>query len=112
MPIIFTKELSFTAILITLTVRTKKSFLTILGSKLLDKVFTIPKDKLTAMFSELLKSLDEKHMLISLPDGSINEILKEKNWNGQIAPAEGDYLYVVNSNLGGTKSELFRKKLY
>lgn len=87
----------------------KKSFLTVLGSKLLDKVFSLPKDKIPDLLNEIQKSLDEKHLLVYLSNGAINEVLKEKNWNGQVVPVEGDYLYVVNSNLGGTKANYFVK---
>ena len=87
----------------------KRSFLTILGSKLLEKMFSLPKDKLPSLLAETEKSLDEKHLLISLNDGALNEVLKEKNWSGQVVPVEGDYLYVVNSNLGGTKANYFVK---
>lgn len=87
----------------------KKSFLTVLGGKLLDKMFSLPKDKLSDLLYETQKSLDEKHLLVHLSNGTINEVLKEKNWNGQVVPFEGDYLYVVNSNLGGTKANYFVK---
>ncbi|OGC72242.1 hypothetical protein A2414_01650 [candidate division WWE3 bacterium RIFOXYC1_FULL_42_13] len=85
----------------------KRSFLTILGSKLLEKMFSLPKDKLPNLLSETEKSLSEKHLLINLPAGELSEVLKEKNWNGQVVSVEGDYLYVVNSNLGGTKANYF-----
>jgi len=87
----------------------KRSFLTILGSKLLEKMFSLPKDKLPSLLAETQKSLDEKHLLINLSNGAMNDVLKERNWNGQLVPVEGDYLYVVNSNLGGTKANYFVK---
>ncbi len=88
----------------------KRSFLTVLGSKLLEKMFSLPKDKLPALMSETGSSLDQKHMLIHLSSGGVlNEVLREKNWDGRVVPVEGDYLYVVNSNLGGTKANYFVK---
>ncbi|HBY10263.1 hypothetical protein A2274_03465 [candidate division WWE3 bacterium RIFOXYA12_FULL_43_11] len=87
----------------------KRSFLTILGSKLLEKMFSLPKDKLPSLLAETQKSLDEKHLLINISNGALNDVLKEKNWNGQVVPVETDYLYVVNSNLGGTKANYFVK---
>lgn len=38
-----------------------------------------------------------------------NALLKDKGWDGSLAQTEGDYLYVVNSNLGGTKANYFVK---
>ncbi|HBT66356.1 TPA: hypothetical protein DEA81_01355 [candidate division WWE3 bacterium] len=87
----------------------KRSFLTVLGSKLLEKMFSLPKDKLPNLLAETQRSLDEKHLLINLSNGALNDVLREKNWNGQVVPVETDYLYVVNSNLGGTKANYFVK---
>ena len=88
-------------------VSNKKSFLTVLGSKLLERLFALPREQMPALATELGKSLDQKHMLIHLNNSRFSSVLSDKNWNGQIADTETDYLYVVNANLGGTKANYF-----
>ncbi len=85
----------------------KRSFLTTLGSKLLEKLFTIPKDRLPELTSAINTALNEKHMLLYLSNSSLSQLLKQKNWDGNLVETPGDYLYVVNSNVGGTKANYF-----
>jgi hypothetical protein len=87
----------------------KKSFLTVLGSKLLERIFALKKENLPKMFSELQKSLDQRHMLIYFSNSPVNAILKDQLWDGSLVDTFGDYLYVVNSNLGGTKANYYVK---
>ena len=87
----------------------KRSFLTILGSKVLEKFFTLPKDKFPALLAEAGNALEQKHILIYFMNNQFNAFLKEKGWDGGLAQAQKDYLYVVNSNLGGTKANYYVK---
>ncbi|MEN9388987.1 MAG: hypothetical protein RLY61_71, partial [Candidatus Parcubacteria bacterium] len=87
----------------------KKTFLTVLGSKFLEKVFSLqPKDmpKLMEAFST---SLQSKHILISNPNTQISTLLEKYGWDGSLHKHKGDYLYVVNANLGGNKANFYVK---
>ncbi len=85
----------------------KKSFLTILGGKLLEKIFSLKKEDFPKLVTELGRSLEERHLQISLNNNQINSLLSENKWDGSLVDTEGDYLYVVNANLGGTKSNYY-----
>ncbi|MBW6441326.1 NAD-dependent epimerase/dehydratase family protein [Patescibacteria group bacterium] len=85
----------------------KKSFLTILGGKLLERLFSLGKEETPLLVEELGKSLNQRHMQIYFSNNSINSLLKEKKWDGGLVNTDGDYLFVVNSNLGGTKSNYY-----
>ncbi len=85
----------------------KKSFLTILGGKLLEKIFSLKKEDFPKIVTELGKSLEERHLQIYLNNNQINSLLTENKWDGRLVDTEGDYLYVVNANLGGTKSNYY-----
>jgi UDP-glucuronate decarboxylase len=87
----------------------KRSFLTILGSKLLEKLFTLPKDKFPTLLSEIGNSLEQKHFLVYFMNSQFNAFLKDKGWDGSLVQTQKDYLYVVNSNLGGTKANYYVK---
>jgi len=90
----------------------KKTFLTVLGSKLLEKLFAVDKEQLPVLLSSLYKSLDEKHLLISFNNNATNLFLTKKGWDGSLVSTNGDYLYIVNSNVGGTKSNYYVSNNY
>lgn len=85
----------------------KRAFLTILGSKLLEGVFALPNEKMPQLMLELNNSLVEKHLLINLSNSAFSSELEKQHWDGGLVETPGDYLYVVNSNVGGTKANYF-----
>lgn len=87
----------------------KKSFLTILGSKLLEKMIALESEKLPQLVTTLTTAMEEKHFMVYLPNTSFNAKLQENGWTGELAKTTGDYLYVVNANLGGTKANYYVK---
>jgi len=50
--------------------------------------------------------LDNKQILLYFYDDNKEKIALDNNWAGEVKKSSGDYLYVVNSNLGGMKSSL------
>ena len=87
----------------------KKSFLTVLGGKLLERIFSFKKEDLPSLIKEVQNSLDQRHLEVHFSNSSINNILKEKNWDGSLVDTTGDYLLVNNANLGGTKANYYVK---
>ena len=85
----------------------KRQFLTVLGSKLLEILFALPRERFPAMAEGIHKSLNERHMMIYLPTSTFNAELTERGWDGSLAKTNGDYLQVVNANLGGTKANYY-----
>lgn len=82
----------------------KKSFLGELGNKTLEKIFTLEKSQYPALLGLLEKSAKEKHLLLDLPRGPLAALLAKNGWDGSIRPTTGDYLYLVDSNVGATKA--------
>lgn len=87
----------------------KRSFLTVLGSKLLEKMFALPKEKLPEMWAATYASLNGKHLLVYLNNNSFAASLEARGWDGSLVKTAEDYLYVVNANMGGTKANYFVK---
>ncbi len=57
------------------------------------------------------ESLAEKHMQIWMADPAEQAFIEEMNWDGAIDPAaQGDYLYVVQQNVGGNKLNIFEEQ--
>ncbi|MFN8531130.1 MAG: DUF4012 domain-containing protein [Anaerolineae bacterium] len=62
----------------------------------------------------LLRSLQEKHLMIYFADPTMNHAMDVLGWSGQQTPiAEQDYLMVVDANLGNkSNSSIRRQELY
>ena len=85
----------------------KKSFLTVLGSKMIESLFSLEQDSFYELSTILQESLEQKHLLVDVPNQTINAMLAKEGWNGSLAKTPDDYLYVVNANLGGTKANYY-----
>ena len=53
----------------------------------------------------IFDSLKEKHILVYFDEPSLEELVFEENWAGQLLPADKDYLSVVSSNICGYKTD-------
>ncbi len=51
----------------------------------------------------LYTSLQEKHVLVTVNDPATATLLAEAGWSGAVTPGDGDYLLVVDSNVGWNK---------
>jgi hypothetical protein len=52
----------------------------------------------------MLKALDERHILVQVDDPATRELLASMRWDGAMHPGMGDYLMVVDSNMGWNKA--------
>jgi hypothetical protein len=53
--------------------------------------------------SSLKQALDERHILLESDNSLITSLLAKHGWDGAIRPTNGDFLMVVDSNLGFNK---------
>jgi hypothetical protein len=51
----------------------------------------------------LYSSLQEKHVLVAVNDPATSALLAEAGWSGAVDPGDGDFLLVVDSNVGWNK---------
>lgn len=58
---------------------------------------------LIALLATLNKSLNEKHILVSFHDSSLQDMVNRNGWSGAVEDRSGDYLMVVDSNVGFSK---------
>lgn len=74
----------------------------------INKVFKNLEDKETAgnILSAFSKSLKSKHMLFYFNKTEFQNRLNELNYSGSVYPTVGDYIYINNSNIDGSKSSL------
>jgi hypothetical protein len=51
-----------------------------------------------------LKILNERHLLLQLDNSAVNNLLTRHHWDGAIQPGVGDFLMVVDTNIGFNKT--------
>lgn len=59
--------------------------------------------ELEALTKIFLRILDERHLLLQFDDELISNVISRHNWDGAVRPGEGDFLMVVDSNIGFNK---------
>jgi hypothetical protein len=82
----------------------RKDFMADLLKAALQKVTAGPQSlELTPLGVAVLKALQTRHLLVGLNDPAIGRGLSVPGWDGALRPTEGDYLMVVDANIGFRK---------
>ena len=82
----------------------RKDFISTLGSAILARMTSGQNLSFESLSKVLLEALDEKHVLMQFDDPNMKTILSDQGWDGAVRPGSGDFLMVVDSNVGFTKS--------
>lgn len=90
----------------------KKSFLTTLGSKVLEKFFSLKSDELSTFADSIYELLENKNIQIYTEMPFLSRTLGNLEWDGSNLPTKGDYLKIVNSNFGGNKVNYVTQNKY
>jgi hypothetical protein len=82
---------------------TKPIFLNKIADALVGKLFSqdIPPERLVTV---LLNALNERHLLLKIDSPTITSILARHRWDGAVRPEVGDFLMVVDTNVGFNKT--------
>ncbi len=91
-------------------VKNRKSILSPLMQALINKTLTAPRDRWSQLFKSFYQLGREKSILIYSPSPQIEKVAEDWNFAGRVLPSKGDYLMVVDSNMGGAKSNLYIKE--
>lgn len=86
----------------------RKGILGPLMQTILQKAYSAPKEQWPALFDFAWKSILARHTQMYFNDEQAQLAAETVNAAGRlIAPKEGDFLAIINTNLGGAKSNLF-----
>jgi hypothetical protein len=89
----------------------RKEFIGVLAPQLMDKIMSGNGFTWTEMTKTITALLDEKHILLQFDDPVMARLLAEQDWDGQVSPPEGDYIMIVDSNIGFSKnSQIVERK--
>lgn len=78
-----------------------------LMNSMLSNALGQPKEKMADLFEAGWKSLTEKHVMMYMLDEEVQHGITSFGIGGKIDEADGDYLHINDSNLGGRKSNLY-----
>lgn len=81
----------------------RKDFIESLADPMLAKLTAGQGFGWSGLLNALINLLDEKHILLQMDDPALAEMLAARNWNGQVTPPSGDFLMVVDANIGFSK---------
>ncbi len=90
----------------------KKSFLTTLGSKIIEGFFQLNTSDLMRFNDSIYGLLETRNIQIYTKYPNLAKSLNELKWDGALVKTNGDYLKIVNSNLGGNKVNYLTKNKY
>jgi hypothetical protein len=85
----------------------RKKIIGPLMNSIMSNVFAQPKNKLPLLIEAMYKSVMEKHVLLYTFDEATQKAAEGFGIAGKVSPYEGDYFQIVDSNLGGRKSNLY-----
>lgn len=83
-----------------------KKFLADFAPVLLNRLMDLKKENWLVLFQTLYDNFSAKQILLYSKDAPLQDKIGKLNFGGRVLPAKQDYLAVVNSNMGGTKTDL------
>jgi hypothetical protein len=83
----------------------RKQFIGRLAEPLLEKMLAARGDSLSALSRTLITLMDQRFILLQFDDPDLTAFLARRKWDGALRPPmDSDYLMVVDSNVGYTKT--------
>jgi sortase A len=85
----------------------RKEFLPLIAGPLIGQFRAAVRDpaRMIKIFQAIQRALDERHLLIASNDPVVAGWLNQAAWDGAVGIGDGDYLQVVDSNVGFNKTD-------
>jgi hypothetical protein len=91
----------------------RKAFIGQMASVILEKLLSGDGIAWDALTRALLRTLNERHVLLQFDDPQMEKVAAHRNWDGAVRPGVGDFLMVVDTNVGYSKGNaVVDQKLY
>jgi len=88
----------------------RKSIIGDLSKDLLSRLMSAPPKDLLKIWLVAKKDIEEKQIITWLADSEMQEYIREENWAGEVKQTDGDYLFIVDANLGALKTDSVMKR--
>ncbi|HLO31262.1 MAG TPA: DUF4012 domain-containing protein [Anaerolineales bacterium] len=82
----------------------RKGFIDKITGAMLQKIFQGQAISWQELGSAFFRGLNQDHLLLQLDDPTLADVIARHGWNGAIRPEDGDYLMVVDANVGFNKT--------
>jgi hypothetical protein len=82
----------------------RKVFINKIAEAVLQRLLEENDIQWNVLSTTLLRALDERHLLLQFDDPAMTRVIARRGWDGAVAPGQADFLMVVDSNVGYTKS--------
>lgn len=82
----------------------KRDFLGAVGAALFEKIKTIGPIGQMRLIGLIYRELQKGQILVWMRDKDVEKEILERGWGGSLGNYGGDYLYIVESNLGANKA--------
>jgi LPXTG-site transpeptidase (sortase) family protein len=81
----------------------RKGFVSALFPVLMERLATLPRERLGDLVVAMNRALAGQDLLLWLDDPRAQQALANLAWDGHLLSSTGDYLFLVNANLGANK---------
>lgn len=88
-----------------LSVDQRKEIVAKVGDELVKTLTNQPASQWSDVFEAVTKALEQKDMLVTVADPSLQRLLDAKEWSGRTLATPQDYLWVIDSNLAALKTD-------
>jgi len=85
----------------------QKNLTSALLYELMRKIFITGPNERMELVKKVLQEANEKHILVYLSSEEAQEILEKYNFAGAVKEFDGDYIYIVDSNVGGDRANWY-----
>ncbi|MBI3289909.1 DUF4012 domain-containing protein [Candidatus Microgenomates bacterium] len=85
----------------------RKAILGPLVNSVVSNALAQPKEKVPSLFNAFLNNVQQKHVMFYMFDEKTQKAVEAFNVAGRIRETDGDYLAIIDANLGGRKSNLY-----
>jgi len=83
-----------------------KKFLADFAVLFIERLRAAGSEKFLELANVLAKSFEEKHIQVFSYDKKVQDLFEKLNIAGRVRDTQGDFLMIINSNIGGLKSSL------
>lgn len=80
-----------------------KAFLNKITRALMERIFSDGVD-LEELVTGFTQALNERHILVQVDNPAVSDFLARYHWDGAVSPSDGDFLMVVDTNVGFNKT--------
>ncbi|MCX6740076.1 MAG: DUF4012 domain-containing protein [Candidatus Parcubacteria bacterium] len=88
----------------------RKGIIKELADQIKVKLMTVPMSQVPDLLDVAFEFMNQKQILIYVKDPEIQKMVLARGWAGDVKQTEGDYLFVVDSNMAALKTDQFVKR--